>query len=55
LPVGRLARLGCTHIGSPGIIGVRITKALFKGLKPQVAGERKAVSYRVSFTALRGA
>jgi hypothetical protein len=26
----RLARLGCTRIGSPGIFGERTTKALFR-------------------------
>jgi hypothetical protein len=51
----RLARLGWTRIGSPGIFGVRTTKALFRGLKPQGAGERKPEGYRVSFTALRSA
>ena len=34
--VGRLARLGCTRIGSPGILGERNPKALFTAAKPQV-------------------
>jgi hypothetical protein len=46
--VGRLARLGWTRIGSPGIFGERNPKALFKAVKPQVAHERKWVGYRAS-------
>src|SRR4051812_31201441 len=46
--VERLARLGCTRIGSPGILGERDPKALFKGAKPQMARERKLVGYRAS-------
>ena len=46
--VGFFARLGCTRIGSPGIFGLSITKALFRAVKAQVAGERKWVSYRAN-------
>jgi hypothetical protein len=46
--VGRLARLGCTRIGSPAIFGERDLKALFKAAKPQVARERESASYRAS-------
>ncbi len=45
--VERLARLGWTRIGSPGIFGERNTKALFRAAKGQVAGERKWAGYRV--------
>jgi hypothetical protein len=48
---GALARLGCTRIGSPGIFGERNPIALFKGVKPQVARERKVGGYRASFPA----
>jgi hypothetical protein len=46
--LGRLARLGWTRIGSPGIFGLSITKALFRAAKAQVAGERKWGSYRAN-------
>ena len=46
--VDRLARLGCTRIGSPGIFGERNPKALFRAVKPQVAHERTWVGHRVS-------
>jgi hypothetical protein len=46
--VGRLARLGCTRIGSPGIFGERGAKALFMTAKPQVAPKRERVGYRAS-------
>ena len=51
--VGRLARLGCTRIGSPGIFGERNPKALFRAAKAQVAGERKGAGYRASSRARR--
>jgi hypothetical protein len=47
--VGRLARLGCTRIGSPGIFGERDPKALFRAAKAQVVPELKWVGYRASF------
>ena len=46
--VGRLARLGCTRIGSPGVFGERDPKALFTVAKAQVGRERQWVSYRAS-------
>jgi hypothetical protein len=49
--VERLARLGRTRIGSPGVFGEWDPKALFKAVKPQVAHERKWVDYRASFRA----
>jgi hypothetical protein len=45
---GFFARLGCTRIGSPGIFGLSITKALFRAVKAQVADERKWVGYRAN-------
>ena len=50
--VGRLARLGCTRIGSPGIFGERNPKALFRAMKPQVAHERKRASLSGEFSRL---
>jgi hypothetical protein len=41
LAVGRLARLGWTRIGSPGIFGERNPKALFRAAKLRVADGRK--------------
>jgi hypothetical protein len=39
-PAGFFARLGCTRMGSPGIIGVQTAEALFKRAYPQVNDER---------------
>ena len=46
--VGRLARDGCTRIGSPGIFGVWNTEALFRAVELQVTDERKWGSHRAN-------
>jgi len=45
--VGRLARLGCSRIGSPGILGERDPEALFTATWRQVRRERRSVGTRV--------
>ncbi|WP_216870896.1 hypothetical protein [Modestobacter excelsi] len=50
--LGRLARLGWTRIGSPGIFGVQTCWTVCMAVNLQVAPQRKWGSYPVSTTAL---
>ncbi|MCU1621146.1 MAG: hypothetical protein JWR41_3152, partial [Modestobacter sp.] len=45
--VERLARLGCTRIGSPGIFGEHTRWTVCTAVNAQVTPERKQASYPV--------
>jgi hypothetical protein len=46
--VGRLARLGCTRIGSPGIFEVQTHETPCSPAKTQVAAERESAGCRAN-------